>query len=69
MANSIPMYPSAVACLSNVDGNAFSILGETRRALRAAGVDQSKIQQFTDEASSGSYDDLLQTVMRWVEVV
>ena len=48
-------------------GNAFAILGRTTRALRHAGLDQDEIDQYYAEATSGDYDHLLQTTMRWVD--
>jgi hypothetical protein len=54
--------------LSGEDGNAYSILGRTTAALRAAGVPQEEIDTFFAEATSGDYDHLLQTTMRWVDV-
>ena len=51
------------------DGNAFAILGKVRQALRKAGYDGAFIEEFTKEATSGDYDNLLTTVMLYVEVV
>jgi hypothetical protein len=34
--------------------------------LRRAGVPQEEIDQYFAEATSGDYDYLLQTTMRWV---
>jgi hypothetical protein len=53
--------------LSGEDGNAFAILGRTTRALRQAGLAQDEIDQYYAEATSGDYDHLLHTTMRWVE--
>jgi hypothetical protein len=39
-----------------------------QRALRRARVPQEEIKQFQLEATSGDYDNLLQTCMRWVDV-
>ena len=50
------------------DGNAFHILGLVRRGLVRAGVPADKQKEFMDEATSGDYDHLLQTCMKWVEV-
>ena len=61
-----PKYPDVHVELSDEDGNAFAIIGHTRRSLREAGVTQDEICAFTKEAQSGDYDHLLQTVMRWV---
>jgi len=60
-------YPEIKVKLVGEDGNAFSILGRVRKALRNGGVPQDKIEEFTKEATSGDYDHLLQTVMNWVE--
>ena len=61
-----PRYPDICVQLSGEDGNAFAILGRTAAALRAAGVPQGEIDAFFAEATSGDYDHLLQTTMRWV---
>ena len=50
------------------DGNAFAILGRCRAAMRKAGYPQTFIDTFVSEATAGSYDDLLATVMRYVVV-
>jgi hypothetical protein len=61
-----PRYPDVQVQLSGEDGNAFAILGRTAGALRRAGVPQEEIDQYYAEATSGDYDHLLQTTMRWV---
>lgn len=66
MKISEPRFPEIEVELD--DGNAFAILGTVRRALRRAGVSQEEIKEFSDEATSGDYDHLLQTAMAWVEV-
>jgi hypothetical protein len=53
--------------LTGEDGNAFAILGRTAAALRRAGVPQEQIDDYFAEATSGDYDHLLQTTMRWAE--
>ena len=50
------------------DGNAFFILGRARKVARTAGWDTEKIEKFTSEATSGNYDHLLQTCMKYFEV-
>jgi hypothetical protein len=62
-----PRYPDIFVQLTGEDGNAFAILGRTTRALRQAGLDQDEIDQYHAEATSGDYDHLLQTTMRWVD--
>lgn len=61
------LHPNIHVDLSGEDGNAFMIIGRTTKALRRGGVPQEQINKFTEEASSGDYDHLLQTVMKWVE--
>jgi hypothetical protein len=64
----VPKYPDITVQLSQEDGNAFSILGRVTRALRQAHVPDEARQAFLAEATQGTYDELLQTVMRWVAV-
>lgn len=61
-------YPEIEVQLTGEDGNAFTIIGVVRTALRDCGVSHEKIQEFEAEALSGNYDDLLRTAMRWVSV-
>ena len=60
-------YPHVHVKLTDEDGNAFAIIRRVQRALGDGGVCSEYIQRFTDEATSGGYDHLLQTVMRTVE--
>ena len=61
-----PRCPDIQVQLSGQDGNAFAILGRTTGALRQAGLPQDEIDDYLAEATSGYYDHLLQTTMRWV---
>lgn len=61
-------YPEIEVQLTGQDGNAFAIMGAVRKALRRAGISKEEQDAFTAEATSGDYDDLLQTAMRWVDV-
>lgn len=61
-------HPDIVVELIGQDGNAFFILGRVQKALRAAGFGD-EASEFYDEATAGDYNDLLQTVQRWVTVV
>ena len=63
-----PKYPDVTVQLIGQDGNAFYILGAVSKELKKAGVSKEEIDVFMDEAMDGSYDHLLQTVMRYVEV-
>lgn len=61
-----PKFPHIEVALSGEDGNAMFIIGRTTRAMKRAGVDQKDIDAFVNEAMSGNYDNVLQTVMRTV---
>jgi hypothetical protein len=50
------------------DGNAFSIMGECRKAARKAGWEEDKIKAVLDEMMSGDYGHLLQTAMDHFDV-
>ena len=54
--------------LSEEDGNAFSIIGRVRKALRKAGASIKQVEGFTTDARSGDYDHVLQTCKKWVNV-
>ena len=61
-------YPNITVELVGNDGNAFAILGTVKRSLKKANVPQEEIDKFMTEATSGNYDYLLATCMRWVDV-
>ena len=61
-------YTKPTVRLAGNDGNAFAILGRVRRALRRAKATPEEIKRFTDEATSGDYDNLLVTCFKYVEV-
>jgi len=48
------------------DGNAFAILGKARRVARANDMDWDSIYK---EATSGNYDHLLWTMMKYYDVI
>jgi hypothetical protein len=62
-----PNVDRPVLVLVGEDGNAFNILGRARQALRLAGRGDDWAA-FVAEATSGNYDHLLATAMRWFEV-
>lgn len=62
------LYPEVTVKLIGEDGNAFYILGKVRKALTNAGLDERDVDLFTSQAAAGNYDDLLQTVMKWVTI-
>jgi hypothetical protein len=63
-----PKYPDITVKLVGQDSNAFVLLGLINQALRKAKVPADIRGQFQTEATSGDYDNLLQTAMRWVNV-
>jgi hypothetical protein len=60
-------HPEVRVRLVGEDGNAFAILGRVLRAMRRAGVPKEERDEFAREATSGDYDHLLQTCVRWVD--
>ena len=63
----MPKFPNVHVQLVGQDGNAWAILGRVAKALREDGVPKEQVNEFFAEATSGDYDHLLQTVMKWVE--
>ena len=57
----------AVVQLTDEDGNAFGILGRVRRAITRSNHPELA-DEFLTEATSGDYDHLLRTCMRYVTV-
>ena len=62
-----PKYPHITVRLSGQNGNAFSLMGVTRQAMRKAKVPQDEIEEVMKECMAGDYDHLIQTIMRTVE--
>lgn len=63
-----PKYPNVKVKLTDEDGNAFAILAAVKRAMRKADVPTEEMDAFRAQAMAGDYDNLLRTVMEWVEV-
>jgi hypothetical protein len=64
-----PKFPDARVRLSGEDGNVFAIIGRVRRALIRVGATDEDLKSFMSEVMNAkSYDEALQTVMRWVHV-
>lgn len=61
-------FPHVEVQLLGEDGNAFFMIGRTAAALRKGGATAEQVKEFQTEAMSGDYDNVLQTIMRWVEV-
>ena len=63
-----PKYENVTVRLVGEDGNAFFILGKVMKAMRRNKVSEDEVKKFKDEATSGDYDNLLSTCMKWVNV-
>ena len=53
--------------LDELDGNAFSLLGAFQKQAKREDWTKEEIKQVLDEATSGDYDDLLQTLMKYTQ--
>lgn len=63
-----PKYPEVEVQLVGHDGNAYAIMGRVENALKDHGVSKKEREEYLAESTSGDYDNLLQTAMRWVTV-
>ena len=50
------------------DGNAYFIMGAVRRALKDEGYPPEALKEYGDESTSGDYDHLLRTAMKWCDI-
>lgn len=62
-----PFFPQVHVRLVGEDSNGFIIVARVRAAMRKAGL-QAEAERYVAEATSGNYDHLLQTTMKYVEV-
>lgn len=61
-------HPEVKVRLTGTDGNVFGVIGKVQREMKRAKVPSDEIKQFVSEATSGDYDNALQTCMKWVDV-
>ena len=61
-------HPEITINLTDIDGNAFYILVRCTDAMGKARLPKEKRDEFYKEATSGNYDHLLQTCMKWFNV-
>ena len=59
------MFPQVKVKLVGEDGNAFAIMGRCTRAARKAGLSTQQIEEYMHEATSGDYNHLLTTTMKY----
>ena len=60
-------FPNVKVDLTNIDGNAFSIMGHVIREMRRQKISQKDIDEYKRECMSGDYDNLLVTTMKYVD--
>jgi len=53
--------------LVGLDGNAWSIIGATMRAMRRAGFSSQAQHEMSEDATSGDYNHVIQTAMFWTD--
>ena len=61
-------YPNVRVQLTGNDGNAFAVLGRCVAAAKRQGVSSEECETFVGEATSGDYNHLLATAMKWFNV-
>ena len=61
-------YPDVTVQLTDVDGNAFGILGAVGAAMKSAGLSGEQVAEYRTDATAGDYNHLLQTTMAYVKV-
>jgi hypothetical protein len=62
-----PRFPDIHVDLLGQDANAAGMIGRTMKALRRGGATADDIAAFMDEATSGDYDNVIQTIGRWAD--
>ena len=60
--------PDITVKLIGENSNAFNILGICIKAMRRAGLTEEQVDEFRMEATSGDYQHLLNTCMRYFEI-
>ena len=55
--------------LVGVNGNAYVIMGYTRRAMKNEGFEENDIEQMMADATSGDYDNLIRVCSSWIDAV
>ena len=64
----MPKYPDITVKLIGENSNAFNILGICIKAMLRAGLPEEQVDEFSMEATSGDYQHLLNTCMRYFEI-
>lgn len=63
-----PKYPNITVKLVGEDGNAFTIVGIVKKALKENGVPKEEINKFIEQALEGDYNKVLITCIKWVNI-
>jgi hypothetical protein len=63
-----PKYPEVEVELGHDDGNSFMLISKTRSALRQNLESKDRVEEFTQDAMSSKYSEVLLTVNEWVTV-
>lgn len=73
---STPLYPNITVELEGKNSNAFVIMGAVERALQRGLREKLSYDEVTkicndyhEESMSGDYDNLIQTAMKYVNVI
>jgi hypothetical protein len=65
----IPHFPGITVKLLGEDGNIFNLIGIVKNEMRKNHVSTEDRSEFIHEVtSSGSYDEALSVIMKWVDV-
>jgi hypothetical protein len=67
METTSPLFDIEVQLTGN-DGNAFAIMASVSSALKKAGATKEQLDAYYSESTSGDYDHLLRTAMKYVNV-
>ena len=54
--------------LVGVNGNAYSVMGYTARAMKEQGFERAEIKGMQKKAMSGDYDNLLCVCMEYIDM-
>lgn len=63
-----PLYPHILVKLTGYNRNAMAVMGRVTKALQKNGISKEVQNDFFKEATSGDYDHVIQTCMKYVEV-
>ena len=63
----MPKFPHINVPLVGEDGNAFSILGRTIKAMKRGGCTAADCDAYREAATSGDYENLLRVTIETVQ--